>query len=157
MPLRIGGGLIEMGEDRIERAHQLRERDRQRHSPLRNIQMMKALQAKFQNLRMDPTIKSVQAEEQSKARRNLKRGRSLKEENDDAKRVARNEERVTVFDEVVAQDAIALPQARAGKHRKLRDHLKRQTERHIEFNFQLSELTHVVMLITGALNLTFNF
>jgi hypothetical protein len=125
MLLRTGGGLIEMGEDRIERAHQLRERDRQRYSRLRNIQMMKASQAKFQNLRMDPTIKSVQAEVQSKARRNLKRGRSLKEENDDTKRVARNEERVTVFDEVAAQDRIALPQARAGKSRKLRDHLKR--------------------------------
>jgi hypothetical protein len=124
MPLRTGGGLIEMGFDRIERAHQLRERDRQRHSRLRNIQMMKASQAKFQNLRMDPTIKSVQAEVQSKARRNLKRGRSLKEENDDTKRVARNEERVTAVDEVAAQDRIALPQARAGKSRKLRDHLK---------------------------------
>jgi Flp pilus assembly protein TadD len=66
---------------------------------------------------MDPTIKSVQAEARSKARRNLKRGRSLKEENDDAKRVARNEEQVTVVDEVAAQDRIALPQARAGKSR----------------------------------------
>jgi hypothetical protein len=27
--IRTGGGLIKMGEDRIERAHQLRERDRQ--------------------------------------------------------------------------------------------------------------------------------
>ncbi len=104
MLLTTGGGLIEMGEDRIERAHQLRERDRQQCSRLRNIQSMKASQAKFQNLRMDPTIKSVQAEVESKARRNLKRGRSLKEENDDAKRVARNEERVTVVDEVAAQD-----------------------------------------------------
>ena len=115
--MRTGGGLIEMGEDRIERAHQLRERDRQRYSRLRSIKKMKASLAKFQNLRMDPTIKSVQAEVQSKARRNLKRGRSLKEENDDTKRVARNEERVTVFDEVAAQDSIALPQARAGKSR----------------------------------------
>ena len=47
---------------------------------------MKASQAKFQNLRMDPTIKSVQADVESKATRNLKRGRSLKEENDDKAR-----------------------------------------------------------------------
>jgi hypothetical protein len=49
----------------------------------------------------------------------------LKEENDDAKRVARNDERVTVVDEVAAQDRIALPKARAGKSMKLRDYLKR--------------------------------
>ena len=122
--IRTGGGLIEMGEDRIERAHQLRERDRQRYSRLRSINKMKASQAKFQNLRMDPTIKSVQVEVASKARRNLKRGRSLKEENDDAKRVARNEERVTVVDEVAAQDRIALPKARAVKSMKLRGYLK---------------------------------
>ena len=85
---------------------------------------MKASQAKFQNLRMDPTIKSVQVEVASKARRNLKRGRSLKEENDDAKRVARNEERVTVVDEVAAQDRIAMPKARAVKSMKLRGYLK---------------------------------
>jgi hypothetical protein len=34
--IRTGGGLIEMGEDRIEGAHQLRERDRQQYSRLRN-------------------------------------------------------------------------------------------------------------------------
>jgi hypothetical protein len=73
-----GGGLIVMGEDRIERAHQLRERDRQRCSCLRSIKKMKASQAKFQNLRMDPTIKSVQADVEGKAKRNLKRDRSLK-------------------------------------------------------------------------------
>jgi hypothetical protein len=123
--MRTGGGLIEMGEDRIERAHQLRERDRQRYSRLRSIKKMKASQAKFQNLRMDPTIKSVQADVERKAKRNLKRGRSLKEENDDAKRVARNEERAMVVDEVAAQDRIALPKARKGKSMKLRGYLKR--------------------------------
>jgi hypothetical protein len=50
--IRTGGGLIEMGEDRIERAHQLRERDSQRYSRLRNIFKMKASQAKYQNLRL---------------------------------------------------------------------------------------------------------
>jgi hypothetical protein len=148
--IRTGGGLIEIGKDRIERAHQLRERDRQRHSRLRSINKMKALQAKFQNLRMDPTIKSVQAEVESKARRNLKRCRSLKEENDDAKRVARNEERVTVVDEVAAQDRIALPKARAGKSMKLRDCLKRQIECYIEFNFHLLELKRILILIASS-------
>ncbi len=123
--MRTGGGLIEMGEDRIERAHQLRERDRQRYSRLRSIKKMKASQAKFQNLRMDPTIKSVQADVERGAKRNLKRARSLKEENDDAKRVARIEERAMVVDEVAAQDRIALPKARKGKSMKLRGYLKR--------------------------------
>jgi hypothetical protein len=31
--IRTGGGLIEMGQDRIERAHQLRERDRHQAYP----------------------------------------------------------------------------------------------------------------------------
>ena len=122
--IRSGGGLIEMGEDRIERAHQQRERDRQRCSRLRSINKMKASQAKFQNLRMDPTIKSVQAEVENSARRSLKRSRSLKEVNHDAKRVTRDQERMIVIDEVAAQDRTTLPKARAGKSVKLRDYLK---------------------------------
>jgi hypothetical protein len=122
---RTGGGLIEMGEDRIERAHQLRERDRQRYSRLRSIKKMKASQAKFQNLRMDPTIKSVQAVVEGKSKRNLKRSRSLKDENDDAKRVARNDEREMVVDEVAAQDRIAVPKAREGKSKRLKAFLKK--------------------------------
>jgi hypothetical protein len=41
-----------MGEGRIKQAHQLRERDRQQYSRLRNISKMKASQAKYQNLRL---------------------------------------------------------------------------------------------------------
>jgi hypothetical protein len=150
-----GGGLIEMGEDRIERAHQLRERDRQRCSHLRSINKMKASQAKIQNLRMDPAIKQVQAEAESKARQNLKRDRSLEEENYDAKRVAGNEERAAVVDEVAAQDGIALPKARAGKSMKLRDCLKRQTECCIEFNFHLLKLKRILMLVLALHGLHF--
>jgi hypothetical protein len=122
--IRSGGGLIEMGEDRIKRAHQLQERDRQRYSRLRSIKKMKALQAKFQNLRMDPTIKSVQADVATKPKRNLKSDRSPKEENDDVKRAVRNDKRAMVVDEVVAQDRIAVPKARDGKSKRLRGHLK---------------------------------
>ena len=86
---------------------------------------MKALQEKFQNLRMDPTIKSVQSDVEGKAKQNLKRDWLLKEENDDAKRVARNEEQVTVVDEVSAQDRIALPKAREGKSTRLKGYLNR--------------------------------
>jgi hypothetical protein len=75
---------------------------------------------------MDPTIKAVQADVERKAKRNLKRDRSLKEENDDAKRVARNEERAMVVDEVSTQERIALANARTGKATKLRDHLKQK-------------------------------
>jgi hypothetical protein len=77
---------------------------------------------------MDPTIKSVlQADvEGKKAKRNLKRDRSLKAENDDAKRgVVRNDEQaMVVVDEVAAEDRIAMPKARDWKSRKLRGHLK---------------------------------
>jgi chaperonin cofactor prefoldin len=69
MPKRTGGGLIEMGDDRIELAHQLQERDRQQRSCLQSVKKMKALQAAFQRLRMDPTIKSVQADAEKKGRK----------------------------------------------------------------------------------------
>ena len=89
--IRTGGGLIEIGKDRIKRAHQLRERDRQRYSRLRNISKMKASQAKFQNLRLDPAITLNQATVEEKSKRNLKRKISLAEENLDGARAARNE------------------------------------------------------------------
>jgi hypothetical protein len=89
--IRTGGGLIKMGEDRIERAHQLRERDRQQYSRLRNISKMKASQAKYQNLRLEPEIKLVQATVlEEKSKRNLKRTVSLAEENLKSARAARN-------------------------------------------------------------------
>ena len=102
--IRTGGGLIEMGEDRIERAHQLRERDRQRYSRLRNISKMKASQAKFQNLRLDQTIKLTQATVEEKSKRNLKRKVSLAEENLDSARATRNETRESVFEEVTMDE-----------------------------------------------------
>jgi hypothetical protein len=58
---RTGGGLIKMGKDQIKRAHQLQERDRQQDIPLQNISKMKAVQANYQNLRLEPEIKLAQA------------------------------------------------------------------------------------------------
>jgi hypothetical protein len=59
---RTGGGLAELAEDHIERAHQLRERDQQRYSRLRCISRMASCKAKIQNLRLMAPIKKVQAE-----------------------------------------------------------------------------------------------
>jgi hypothetical protein len=73
---RTGGGLVELGEDRIERAHQWRERDRQRYSRLRCIPRMASCKAKIQNLRFMAPIKKVQAEVIQSSKRNL--GRCLK-------------------------------------------------------------------------------
>jgi hypothetical protein len=119
--VRTGGGLIEMGEDRIERAHQLRERDRQRYSRLRNISKMKASQAKFQNLRLDPAIKLTQATVELKSKRNLKRKVSLAEANLETAKAARNETRESVFDEVTMdEDRAPLTPPRVSQKRKLR-------------------------------------
>jgi hypothetical protein len=123
--IRTGGGLIEMGEDRIERAHQLRERDRQRYSRLRNISKMKASQAKFQNLRLDPAIKLTQATVDEKSKRNLKRKVSLAEENLESARAARNETRQSVFEEVTMdEDRAPLTPPRVSKKRKLRSNIE---------------------------------
>jgi hypothetical protein len=119
--IRTGGGLIEMGEDRIERAHQLRERDRQRYSRLRNILKMKASQAKFQNLRLDPGIKLTQASVEEKSKRNLKRKVSLFEENLESARAARNETRQSIYEEVAMdEDRAPLTPPRVSKIQKLR-------------------------------------
>ena len=113
-----------MGEDRIERAHQLRERDRQRYSRLRNISKMKASQAKFQNLRLDPTIKLTQATVEEKSKRNLKRKVPLAEENHDSAKAARNETRESVFEEVTMdEDRAPLTPPRVSKKRKLRSNI----------------------------------
>jgi hypothetical protein len=60
---RTGAGLVlGLGGVRIERAHQWRERDRQRYSCLRCISRMASCKAKIQNLRLMAPIKRVQAE-----------------------------------------------------------------------------------------------
>jgi hypothetical protein len=80
--IRTEGGLIRMGKDRIEPAHQLRERDGQQYSRLQNISKMKALQAKYQNLRLDPEIiKLTQATIALNLKPNLTKKVLLAEEN----------------------------------------------------------------------------
>jgi hypothetical protein len=120
--IRTGGGLIEMGEDRNKLAHQLRERDRQQqYSRLRNISKMKASQAKYQNLRLEPEIKLAQATVEEKSKRNLKRTVSLAEENLKSARATRNEIRESVFEEVeMDEDRAPLTPPRVSKKRKLR-------------------------------------
>jgi hypothetical protein len=97
--IRTGGGLIDMGKDPIKQARQLRERYRQQYSRLRNISKMKASQAKYQNLRLEPEIKLAQATVEEKSKRNLKRTVSLAEENLKSARATRNEIRESVFEE----------------------------------------------------------
>jgi hypothetical protein len=70
---KTGGGLVELGEDHIERAHQWRERDRQRYSRLRCISRMASCKAKIQNLRLMAPIKKVQAEVIQSSKQNLAR------------------------------------------------------------------------------------
>jgi hypothetical protein len=110
-----------MGEDQIERTHQLRERDRQRYSRLRNTSKMKASQAKYQNLTLEPEIKLAQATVEEKSKRNLKRTVSLAEENLKSARATRNEIRESVFEEVeMDEDRAPLTPPRVTKKRKLK-------------------------------------
>jgi hypothetical protein len=118
---RTGGGLTEMGQDRIKRAHQLQERDRQQYSRLRNISKMKALQAKYQNLRLEPEIKLAQATVEEKSKRNLKRTVSLAEDSLNSARATRNAIREPVFEEVeMDEDGAPLTPLRVSKKRKLK-------------------------------------
>ena len=71
---RIKGGFVQMRENRIERAHQDREKYWQRLSCLHNISKAKSSQAQFEHLRKMEEIKTVQAEVVEKAKRqNVKR------------------------------------------------------------------------------------
>jgi hypothetical protein len=84
-------GFADMGEDSIERNHQTREKDRHRHSRLRDKQQAKDSQARFQNIRTLDEIKKVQSQVQDHSRRNLKRAVPLRVERElvrSAKRIA---------------------------------------------------------------------
>jgi hypothetical protein len=70
---------------------------------------MKASQAKFQSLRLDPAIKlTTQATVEEKSKRNLKRKVLLAEANLDSAMAARNETRESFFEEVTMDEDRAL-------------------------------------------------
>jgi hypothetical protein len=117
---RTGGGLVELGEDRVERAHQWRERDRQRHSRLRCISRMAACKAKVQNLRlMAPSVKKVQAEVVQKSKRNLET--CIKDVRAAAAKVERDEEREMIVQEVSAETRESLLHPRKRMKKELMD------------------------------------
>jgi hypothetical protein len=88
---------------------------------------MKASQAKFQNLRLDPAIKLTQATVDEKSKRNLKRKVSLAEENLESARATRNETRQSVFEEVTMdEDRAHLTPPRVSKKQKLRSNIKKK-------------------------------
>ena len=109
----FNGGLIELGEDRIERAHQVRERDRQRISRMRNYTKMKESQTKFQNLRMMGAIKKVQAVVAQSSKRKLSRDVSLAETNCRSKKIARDEMREEILNNIQAQPRVVIPKPQA--------------------------------------------
>ncbi len=88
-------GFADMGEDCIERNHQSREKDRHRHSRLRNPQQAKNSQARFQHIRMLDDVVGIQNKVREHSKRNLKRIIPLgveREEQRKAKRVATRHE-----------------------------------------------------------------
>jgi hypothetical protein len=92
--LLLTDGFVEMGEDRIERSHQTRERDRQRLSRLRNETKMKESQAKFQHLRMNKDLREIQEKVNSHFVRNLKRENPLSESRKASRKRLRLERRI---------------------------------------------------------------
>jgi hypothetical protein len=65
---------------------------------------MKASQAKYQNLRLDPEIKLAQATVEEKLKWILKRQVSLAKENLESARATRNKMREIVFEEVAMDE-----------------------------------------------------
>jgi hypothetical protein len=116
---RTGGGLVELGEDRIERAHQWRERDRQRYSRLRCISRMASCKAKIQNLRLMAPITRVQAEVIQSSKRKLVR--CLKAERAASAKVERDEGREMIVEAVSEEPREPLPNPRKRMKKELTD------------------------------------
>ena len=64
-------GFSDMLEDWIEHGHQQRARDESRLSRLRNQEMMKKSQAKFENVRSMASVQSIQLKVAESRKRNL--------------------------------------------------------------------------------------
>jgi hypothetical protein len=119
--IRTGGGLVELGEDRIERAHQWRERDRQRYSRLRCISKMAACKAKIQNLRMMAPIKKRQSEVKHKSKRKREGPGCLKDDRAVAAKVERDGVREMVVQEVTVEPRESLRDPRKRMKKELKD------------------------------------
>ena len=96
---------MEMGEDRIERAHHQRERDRQRYMRLRNLVLKKASQAKSQNLRTIPAI--IRHQEEVKNSRKRKFTQDKAAEREVSKRHCKLETRANATNAIRAEDRVA--------------------------------------------------
>lgn len=88
-----------MGEDRIERSHQIRDSIDQQLSRLKDKKKMDS-QAKLQKIATIDTVKKIQIEVQTKTRKRTTRSTSLRNENNKAKKekrgTLRNEMMVTI-------------------------------------------------------------
>jgi hypothetical protein len=97
-------GFSDMLEDWIERGHQQRARDESRLSRLRNQEMMKKSQAKFENARSMASVQSIQLKVAESRKRNLQRETSLVVERNEIKKAKRNELRLDAAESATTQD-----------------------------------------------------
>ena len=86
-------GYVDMGEDCIERSHQTRVRDEARLIRLRNENLIKMCQAKYQHTRMTKEVQDIQEQVHEASKRTMKRDISLKEERAEIKRQKRVSDR----------------------------------------------------------------
>jgi hypothetical protein len=98
------GGHVDMTEDAIERSHQTRFADEHRLSRLRNHDMVKKSQAKFQNTRMLAPVKAIQKEVLDSSKRVMKRESALADERNESKKAKRTEKRRDAMLSVAEQD-----------------------------------------------------
>ena len=98
--LQTMNGFFDMGEDAIERWHQIRMRHHARIRSLRSENLQKQNQSKYEFTTTNSDIQKLIEDVNNKRKRNIERRISLKSQNDNIKREARITRRRTIKQEV---------------------------------------------------------
>ena len=117
-------GFYEMGDDAIERWHQIRMRHHTRIRPLRSQALQKRNQSKYEFATTDDSICEIMQEVKTSSKRNrIQNTATLKERNESRKKTARLNYREGVKEEVKNEERVRIltPHEKAKEDHK-RDH-----------------------------------
>jgi hypothetical protein len=106
------GGLGDLGEDGIERNHQERWKDSRRMTGIKDFKLRTNSQTKMQHIRQMKEIKEIQATVKEDSKRNMKRSRSLADENAAKEKGEREEKRAKAATEARESDTVVQQTAR---------------------------------------------
>ena len=97
-----------MGEDAIERWHQIRMRHHARIRSLRSDQRQKNSQAKFEHATNNANLKKIITDVNAKTKRNMKKDQSLSSQREERRKSFREQRRNKVKEEVQEEPRIQM-------------------------------------------------